>query len=144
MNTKVGQFSDLMPDEIKMIFKDSPRDHIDWALVMYLFRHSKFPYGYGLIFDEKNVITIGKISKWFDLDYDDVYRRLKRQRTGSDKMKVTLSIRQYINWMWIIERDIDIRKEYRKLSDLPIPCSVGLLPKFVFLNEEEFTEALKV
>lgn len=80
MNTKVGQFSDLMPDEIKMIFKDSPRDHIDWALVMYLFRHSKFPYGYGLIFDEKNVITIGKISKWFDLDYDDVYRRLNRMK----------------------------------------------------------------
>lgn len=59
-------------------------------------------------------------------------------------MKVTLSIRQYINWMWILERDIDIRKEYRKLSDLPIPCSVGFLPKFVFLNEEEFAEALKV
>ena len=85
INTKVEQFGNLIPGEIKMIFEDSPKDHIDWALVMYLFKHSKFPYGYGLIFDEKNVITIGKISKWFDLDYDDVYRRL-------DRMKLWVSV----------------------------------------------------
>lgn len=85
MNTKVEQFSNLMPGEIKMIFKDSPRDHIDWALVMYLFKHSKFPYGYGIIFEEKNIITIGKISKWFDLDYEDVYQRL-------DRMKLWVSV----------------------------------------------------
>ena len=55
-------------------------------------------------------------------------------------MKVTLSIRQYINWIWIFERIIDIRKEYKKLSDIPLE----FLPKFVFVNENEFNEAVKM
>lgn len=55
-------------------------------------------------------------------------------------MKVTLSIKGYISWVWIIERNRDIRKEYKKLSDMPD----GFLPKFVFVDEEEFNEALKI
>ncbi len=35
---------------------------------------------------------------------------------------------------------MDIRKEYKKLSDIPL----SFLPKFVFLNEEEFNDAVKV
>lgn len=55
-------------------------------------------------------------------------------------MKVTLSIKQYIGWMWIIERNMDIRKEYKKLSDIPSK----FLPKFIFVNGNEFDEAVKV
>lgn len=60
MNTKLDQFNKLIPNEIKMIFEDAPKDYIDWALVMYLFKHSKFQNKYGVIFDERNVITVGK------------------------------------------------------------------------------------
>lgn len=55
-------------------------------------------------------------------------------------MKVMLSIKKYIGWTWIIERNIDIRKEYKKLSDIPLK----FLPKFVFVNENEFDEAVKI
>lgn len=55
-------------------------------------------------------------------------------------MKITLSIKKYIGWIWIIERNIDIRKEYKKLSDIPLK----FLPKFVFVNGNEFDEAVKV
>ena len=55
-------------------------------------------------------------------------------------MKATLSIKKYIGWVWIIERNIDIRKEYKKLSDVPLK----FLPKFVFVNENEFGEAVKI
>lgn len=63
-------------DQQKCIFEDAPKDDIDWALVLYLFRHSKPEYG--PIYKEKNVITIGKISTYFDLAYDDVEKRLRR------------------------------------------------------------------
>lgn len=55
-------------------------------------------------------------------------------------MKVTLSIKKYIGWIWFIERNIDIRKEYKKLSDIPLE----FLPKFVFFGENEFNEAVKI
>lgn len=54
-------------------------------------------------------------------------------------MKITLSIKKYIGWVWIIERNMDIRNEYKKLSDIPLK----FLPKFVFINENEFDEAVK-
>ena len=55
-------------------------------------------------------------------------------------MKVKLSIRQYINWIWLMERGRDIRKELKKLSDIPLQ----FLPKFVFLNEIEYIEATQI
>ena len=55
-------------------------------------------------------------------------------------MKATLSIKEYIKWIWIIERNRDIRKEYKKLSDIP----EKFLPKSVFVNENEFEEAVKI
>jgi len=55
-------------------------------------------------------------------------------------MKVTLSIKEYISWIWIIERNRDIRNEYKKLSDMPDK----FLPKFIFVNENEFNEAVNI
>lgn len=78
MNNKVKKYNDEMIVEQKAIFKTSPKDDIDWALIMYLFEHSIPTHQYGCLFEETNVITVGKISKYFDLDYDDVYERLRR------------------------------------------------------------------
>ncbi len=55
-------------------------------------------------------------------------------------MKITLSIKKYISWIWIIERNRDIRNEYKKLSDMPDK----FLPKFIFVNENEFNDAVKI
>lgn len=75
-HNKINEYNNFIPNEIKNVIETAPINDIDWALLMYLFRHSKPVYG--VLFEEKNVITIGKISKWFDLDYDDVYNRLNR------------------------------------------------------------------
>ena len=55
-------------------------------------------------------------------------------------MKVKLSICKYIGWIYFIERNRDIRKEFKKLSDIPDT----FLPKFIFLNEDEYNEATKI
>lgn len=55
-------------------------------------------------------------------------------------MKVTLNIRKYLDWILVIEGNMDIRKEYKKLSDIPLT----FLPKFVFVNENEFNKSLKI
>ena len=76
MNNKVKDYNDKIIAEQKEIFETSPKDDIDWALILYLFKHSTPQYG--SLFKEKNVITVGKLSKYFDLNYDDVYKRLRR------------------------------------------------------------------
>jgi hypothetical protein len=77
MNNRVEEYNDKIIIEQKAIFETSPKDNIDWALIWYLFEHST-PHHYGCLFEETNVITVGKVSKYFDLDYDDVYERLRR------------------------------------------------------------------
>ncbi len=74
---KIEKYSSEIPTELKMILEDAPRDDIDWALIIYLFRHSTVHYR-NIIFEEKNIITVGKVAAWFDLNYDDVYKRLRR------------------------------------------------------------------
>lgn len=80
VSDRIKEYSNEIPNELKMILEDAPKDDIDWALVIYLFRYSKFPFGYGLLFEEKNVITVGKICDWFNLEYNDVYKRLNRMK----------------------------------------------------------------
>ena len=75
--SKIKEYTNTFPDELKCVFIDSPQDDIDWALVMYLFRHSSVRKS-SFLFEEKNVITVGKITKFFNLEYNDVYRRLQR------------------------------------------------------------------
>lgn len=56
-------------------------------------------------------------------------------------MEATLSIKEYMAWTWYMtSRYIDIRKEYKKLSDIP----ERFLPKSVFVNENEFNESIKI
>ena len=80
MSERIKEYSDEIPNELKMILEGAPKDDVDWVLVMYLFRYSRYPYGYGILFEEKNVITVGKISKWFNLEPDEVYKRLNRMK----------------------------------------------------------------
>lgn len=75
---KIKESSNIIPIELKMILKNAPQDDIDWALVMYLFRNAKYPYEYSCLFEEKNVITVRKVAKWFDLSYEETYKRLRR------------------------------------------------------------------
>lgn len=76
MNNKVKEYNDKIFAEQRTIFENSPKDDIDWALILYLFEHSTPQHG--SLFEEKNVITVGKVSKYFDLNYDDVHKRLRR------------------------------------------------------------------
>jgi hypothetical protein len=56
-------------------------------------------------------------------------------------MEATLSIKEYMAWTWYtISRYIDVRKEYKKLSDIP----EKFLPRSVFVNENEFIESIKI
>lgn len=44
---------------------NAPKDDIDWALIMYLYRHSTYSAFYK---EQRNVITVGKVAKYFDLE----------------------------------------------------------------------------
>lgn len=64
----IEKYSSLFPYELKNITEYIPKDKIDWALIMYLFRHT----------NKGNVITLGKISSYFRLDKEDVLNRIYR------------------------------------------------------------------
>ena len=73
---KVEEYSEKIPLELRSIFKTTPQDDIDWALVTYLLKYSD-PHC-DIIFEEKNIVTIKKVAKWFNLEYKDVYKRLNK------------------------------------------------------------------
>lgn len=64
----IEKYSSLFPYELKSVIEYMPKDEIDWALIMYLFRHT----------NKGNVITLGKISSYFQLDKEDVLNRIYR------------------------------------------------------------------
>lgn len=76
---RVSKYSNMMPGELKMLVGDAPKDDLDWGLVMYLFENTK----------SGNIITLGKMSSFFDIDIDVLLGRL-------DRMK-GLWVRQYLN-----------------------------------------------
>ena len=76
---KLDEYTKMMPIELKMLLDKAPDDDLGWALFMYLFRYS----GRG------NVITLGKISKFFDLDEKTTFEKLNEMST--------LWVRQYLN-----------------------------------------------
>ena len=79
MSNRLNKYSNFIPSEIKNLIIDAPKDDIDWALIIYLYGNSTEHYGYSAFYKEpRNVITVGKVAKYFDLDYNDVYKRLNR------------------------------------------------------------------
>lgn len=76
---RLDEYANMMPVELKMLLDKAPDDDLGWALFMYLLRYS----GRG------NVITLGKISKFFDLDEKVAFERLNEMSA--------LWVRQYLN-----------------------------------------------
>lgn len=76
---RLNEYNNMMPLELKMLLNEAPNDDIGWAIFMYLFSHG----GKG------NIITLGKISKFFDLDEKIIFEKLNKMSA--------LWIRQYLN-----------------------------------------------
>jgi len=74
----IEKYSKMMPIELRMFIEDSPKDDLDWGLVIYLFENTK----------SGNIITLGKISNFFDIDRELLFDRLNR---------MSWWIRQYLN-----------------------------------------------
>ncbi len=75
----IDKYSGMMPTELRLFMSESPKDDIDWGLIMYLFENTK----------TGNIITLGKMSSFFDIDRTLLFDRLNRM-SG-------LWIRQYLN-----------------------------------------------
>jgi hypothetical protein len=79
---KLRKYADMMPVELRMLVDDAPKDDLDWGLIMYLFENKK----------SGNVITLGKMSSFFDIDSGVLFEIL-------NKMSV-LWVIQYLNGGW--------------------------------------------
>ena len=65
---KLQKYSNMMPAELIMLVNGAPKTDMDWGLVMYLFENTK----------SGNVITLGKMSDFFNVDRDILFERLDR------------------------------------------------------------------
>lgn len=63
---KLRKYGSMMPAELMMLVNSAPRTELDWGLVMYLFENTK----------GGNVVTLGKMSKFFDIDSSIISGRL--------------------------------------------------------------------
>lgn len=76
---RFDEYSKMVPIELKILVKEAPDNDLDWAIVMYLFRHSR----------KGNIITLGKIRKFFELEDKIIFERLNKLSA--------LWVRQYLN-----------------------------------------------
>lgn len=72
---RVKEYSSEMPKELRILLAGAPKDDLDWAIIMYLFRYS------GQTKDIRipplsNIITLGKISNFLGVDKDIIFERL--------------------------------------------------------------------
>lgn len=65
---KLHKYGSMMPAELMLLINCAPRAELDWGLVMYLFENTK----------GGNVVTLGKMSKFFDVDSSVISERLNR------------------------------------------------------------------
>ena len=63
---RICRYSDMMPTELRMLVNDAPKDDLEWGLIMYLFENTR----------SGNVVTLGKMSSFFDIDKDILFGRL--------------------------------------------------------------------
>lgn len=75
----IDKYSSMMPVELRLFMNESPKDDVDWGLIMYLFENTK----------SGNIITLGKISIFFDIDKELLFDRLNRMSS--------LWVEQYMN-----------------------------------------------
>lgn len=76
---RFDEYSKMVPIELKLLLDKAPNGDLEWSLVSYLFRHSR----------KGNIITLGKISKFFELEDKIIFERLNKLST--------LWVRQYLN-----------------------------------------------
>lgn len=76
---KLRKYGNMMPAELMMLVNSAPKTDMDWGMVMYLFENTK----------SGNVITLGKMSDFFNIDRSVLFERLNRM-SG-------LWVRQYLN-----------------------------------------------
>lgn len=75
----IDKYSNMMPIELRMFVGDSPKDDLDWGVIMYLFVNTK----------SGNIITLGKMSNFFGIDSTTLFEKLNKM-SG-------LWVRQYFN-----------------------------------------------
>ncbi len=75
----IDKYGSMMPTELRLFMDESPKDDIDWGLIMYLLENTR----------RGNIITLGKMSSFFDIDKELLFDRLNRM-SG-------LWVRQYMN-----------------------------------------------
>ena len=76
---KLHKYSNMMPAELMMLINSAPKTDMDWGLIMYLFENTK----------RGSVVTLGKMSDFFDIDRDVLFKRLDRMNG--------LWVRHYLN-----------------------------------------------
>lgn len=79
MTKAIDKYSGMMPTELRLFIGDAPKDDLDWGLVMYLLINTK----------RGNIITLGKMSSFFDIDRTLLFDRLN--------IMSGLWVRQYMN-----------------------------------------------
>lgn len=65
---KLHKYGSMMPAELMILINSAPKSDMDWGLIMYLFENTK----------GGNVVTLGKMSKFFDVDSSVISERLNR------------------------------------------------------------------
>ncbi len=65
---KLHKYSSMMPSELMMLVNSAPKTDMDWGLVMYLFENTR----------SGNVITLGKMSSFFNVDRIVLSERLNK------------------------------------------------------------------
>ena len=63
---RIDKYGSMMPKELRMMVNDSPKNDLEWALVMYLFENTR----------SGNIITLGKMSNFFGIDKDILFGKL--------------------------------------------------------------------
>jgi hypothetical protein len=65
---KLHKYGSMVPAELVMLINSAPKSDLDWGLVMYLFENTT----------GGNIVTLGKMSKFFDVDGSIISERLDR------------------------------------------------------------------
>lgn len=65
---KLHKYSSMMPAELMMLVNSAPRTDLDWGLIMYLFENTR----------GSNIITLGKMSSFFNVDRSILLERLNK------------------------------------------------------------------
>lgn len=119
---RVEKYSKMIPDELNEIIETAPKDDIDWALIIYLFEYSNPDFWLVLSCHNADCCcTVGKVSNYFNISYNEVYERLER-----------------MSWWVSLQRVYGYYKVFNSCSitDIGIDTLIALTDVFV-LNDKQ-------